>query len=513
MSTQDIVAKLWGLCNVLRDDGVTYTDYVKELTHLLFLKMSHETATEERIPEQYRWHELEAMAAPERLTFYRKLLLELGDAQYSKSMLVRSIYANANTIIRKPATLTQLITEIDKLDWYSAKEDGLGDMYEGLLEKNASEKKSGAGQYFTPRTLIDAIVKLMQPELGEVIQDPAAGTGGFLIAANHYLQEHNDLMKLDEKAYEQYQKRTFYGMEFVQDTHKLALMSLALNDIDSDGTTYGVIYGDTMSPDAHKLPKADLILSNPPFGTKTGGGLPTRDDLTYPTSNKELAFMQHIYRNLKPGGRAAVVVPDGVLSSDNVGTSIRQDLMNKCNLHTILRLPTGIFYAQGVKTNVLFFSKPKNTSQDTGNTKIVWVYDMRANMPSFGKRTQFTKQYFEEFLACFGEDKNGGSSRSEIEDSENADGKLEQGRWRSLTREQVSERGDSLDISWIKDDSVVDAADLPEPDELACEAMFELIGALRSLSDLTSSVGGADELLQKKIALIDSIDLEGFAND
>ena len=502
-TTTDIVAKLWSLCNVLKDDGVTYTDYVKELTYLLFLKMSEETGTEDRIPEQYRWEALEQKAAPERLTFYRKLLLELGDPEVTGSILTRSIYINANTIIKKPATLTTLITEIDKLDWYSAKEEGLGDLYEGLLEKNANEKKSGAGQYFTPRVLIDVMVQLMQPALGEVIQDPAAGTGGFLIAANHYLEEHNDLMKLDEKAYEQYQHHTFYGMEFVQDTHKLALMNLALHDIESDGHTYGIIYGDTMSPDAEKLPKADLILSNPPFGTKKGGGLPARDDFTYPTSNKQLAFLQHIYRALKPGGRAAVVLPDNVLFEANTGAAIRRDLMDKCNLHTILRLPTGIFYAQGVKTNVLFFSKPEKVSQDTGNTKIVWIYDMRANMPSFGKRTAFTRDYFEDFIQCFGDDKYGNAERKELEDE--AD---KQSRWRVFSRDAIAERGDSLDISWIKDNDVVDAADLPEPEQLAGEAMSELTEALRELTELMEALGAEDEALAQKNVLAEALGFE-----
>jgi type I restriction enzyme M protein len=510
-TTSDIVAKLWNLCNVLKDDGVTYTEYVKELTYLLFLKMSAETGTDERIPEAYRWQELEAKAAPDRLTFYRKLLLDLGDAEATPSILVRSIYANANTIIKKPATLTTLITEIDKLDWYSAKEEGLGDLYEGLLEKNANEKKSGAGQYFTPRVLIDVMVQLMQPELGEVIQDPAAGTGGFLIAANHYMEEHNDLMALDEQAYEQYQHHTFYGMEFVQDTHKLALMNLALHDIESDGIEHGIIYGDTMSPEAFKLPRADLILSNPPFGTKKGGGLPTRDDFTFPTSNKQLAFLQHIYRGLKPGGRAAVVLPDNVLFEANTGADIRRDLMDKCNLHTILRLPTGIFYAQGVKTNVLFFSKPKDIKKDTGNTKNVWVYDLRANMPSFGKRTQFTKSYFDEFLTCFGSGKNGESPREELPSTTDEKGKEIEGRWKCFTREQITERGDSLDISWIKDDDVVDAADLPEPEELAGEAMSELTEALRELNELMAALGCHDDAEQQKVLMVQALGLEGDA--
>jgi type I restriction enzyme M protein len=499
MSTTDIVSKLWNLCNILKDDGVTYTEYVKELTYLLFLKMAAETGTEDKIPEPNRWRQLEEKSPPERLDFYRQQLLDLGNADRTESILVRSIYANANTIIKKPATLTTLITEIEKIDWYSAKQEGLGDLYEGLLEKNASEKKSGAGQYFTPRVLIDVMVQLTQPALGEIIQDPAAGTGGFLIAANHYMEEHNDLMALDEKAYELYQHRTFYGMEFVQDTHKLALMNLFLHNIESDGHSQGIIYGDTMSPDAEKLPRADIILSNPPFGTKKGGGLPTRDDFTFPTSNKQLAFLQHIYRGIKPGGRAAVVLPDNVLFEANTGAEIRRDLMNKCNLHTIMRLPTGIFYAAGVKTNVLFFNKPKAIKQDTGNTKLVWVYDLRSNMPNFGKRTELSKSYFDEFIEFYGQDKNGEAKRN--------DGG-EESRWRVFSRETIAERGDSLDISWIKDDDVVDAADLPEPEALAGEAMSELTEALRELTELMEALGAEDEAMSQKVLLTQALGLE-----
>ncbi len=506
-TTTDIVAKLWNLCNVLKDDGVTYTEYVKELTYLLFLKMAEETDTEDRIPAAYRWTHIEEKSATDRITYYRKLLLDLGDATITDSKLVRAIYANANTIIKKPATLNTLVTEIDKLDWYNAKAEGLGDLYEGLLEKNANEKKSGAGQYFTPRVLIDVMVQLMQPAVGEVIQDPAAGTGGFLIAANHYLEEHNDLIAMGETEYKKYQEKTFYGMEFVQDTHKLALMNLALHDIESDGDTHGIIYGDTMSPDGAELPKADLILSNPPFGTKKGGGLPTRDDFTFPTSNKQLAFLQHIYRGLKPGGRAAVVLPDNVLFEANTGADIRRDLMDKCNLHTILRLPTGIFYAAGVKTNVLFFSKPEDKNKDKGNTKNVWVYDLRANMPNFGKRTQFTKSYFDEFIKCYGKKKDGTSKRTALQDTEGDNGKTLESRWKKFTRKDITEKADSLDISWIKDDDVVDAADLPEPDALAGEAMSELTEALRELSELMAALGAEDEAVSQKNMLAEVLGL------
>jgi type I restriction enzyme M protein len=489
--TQDIVAKLWNLCNVLKDDGVTYHQYVTELTYLLFLKMAKETQTEEtsaqgpktgkpkimeNLPKGYRWDDLESKSAPERLGFYKLLLIHLGS---NGSLLVREIFANASSFIKKPATLSILVTEIDKLDWYNARREGMGDLYEGLLEKNANEKKSGAGQYFTPRPLIDSMVEMMKPALEDVIQDPAAGTGGFLISANRYIREHGNPDGWTEAQQRKYRRATFYGMEFVQDTHRLALMNLMLHGLDSNPDAAGIRYGDTLSPDGQKLPRASLILTNPPFGTKKGGGLPTRDDFTFATSNKQFAFLQHIYRGLKAGGRAAVVLPDNVLFEANTGKQIRADLMDKCNLHTILRLPTGIFYAQGVKTNVLFFTRGES---DKGNTKEVWVYDMRANMPNFGKRTEFTRAYFAEFENCYGDSPlpllgEGLGVRAETE------------RFRRFTREWIAERSDNLDIAWLKDDSETAADDLPEPEVLAQEALSELTAALDDLRGILAELG------------------------
>jgi len=470
--TSDIVGKLWGLATVLMQDGVTYHQYVSELTYLLFLKMAKETDTESKLPKGYRWDDLEAKSAPERLEFYRKQLIHLGG---HGSRITREIYANASSFIKKPVTLTTLVKAIDEIDWFSAKEEGLGDLYEGLLEKNASEKKSGAGQYFTPRVLIDSMVALIQPQLGEVIQDPAAGTGGFLIAANHYIRSHNDVFTLDEKEYKRF-RRQFHGMEFVQDTHRLALMNLMLHGLDSEEDS-GIHYGDTMTPDHEQMPKADVILTNPPFGTKKGGGLPTRDDFTYPTSNKQLAFLQHIYRTLKPGGRAAVVLPDNVLFEANVGAEIRRDLMEKCNLHTILRLPTGIFYAQGVKTNVLFFTRGRT---DKGNTQEVWVYDLRANMPQFGKRTPLTREHFAEFEQAFGQQPDGSAQRKDTG---------AEGRFRKFSRAEIQARGDSLDIAWLKDDREAAAGALPQPEELAQQAIAELEGAMEELRGMLAELG------------------------
>ncbi|BFM15460.1 N-6 DNA methylase [Maricurvus nonylphenolicus] len=516
MSTQDLVNKLWNLCNLLRDDGVTYHEYINELTFLVFLKMAKETGSEDgrsdeekskklekgekrkqpNIPEGYRWSDLEAYNAASRLDEYKKLLIHLGA---HGSRITQAIYNNASTVIRKPATLSKLITEIDKLDWYSAKTEGLGDMYEGLLEINAAEKKSGAGQYFTPRVLINAMVELMQPNLDDVIVDPTAGTGGFLISAHHHIDEHNDIDGLGEKAYDKYQHKTFYGMELVPDTHRLALMNLMLHDLAIDEENTGILFGDTLSNEGKQLPEASLILANPPFGTKQGGGIPTRDDLVHYTSNKQLAFLHLMYhRMLAPGGRAAVVLPDNVLFEGSTGKTIRQDLMDKCNLHTILRLPTGIFYAAGVKTNVLFFNKPKDIKKDKGNTKEVWVYDLRSNMPHFGKRTTFNEGHFKEFYEAVGGDltkvKTAARKKFIEKHKDGSDiGSVETCRLRCFTREEIAAKDDSLDLSWIRDDSVEDSANLPEPDVLINEALEEMAGAMTELQAILVELDSVEE--------------------
>lgn len=477
-TTSDIVSRLWNLCNILKDDGVTYHQYVTELTYLL--KMANETGAEDQLPQGYRWADLESKAAPDRLEFYKILLIHLGN---QGSTLVQEIFANASSFIRKPVTLSTLVAEIDKLDWYSVHREDLGDLYEGLLEKNANEKKSGAGQYFTPRPLVNCMVNVMRPVLTDIIQDPAAGTGGFLIVANNYIRQHGNPDSWTEAQQRKYRRDTFYGMEHVQDTHRLALMNLMLHGLDSFEGHAGIHYGDTLSPEGAALPKATLILTNPPFGTKKGGGLPSRDDFTFPTSNKQFYFLQHIYRGLAPGGRAAVVMPDNVLFESNVGTQIRRDLMDKCNLHTILRLPTGIFYAQGVKTNVLFFTRGHS---DKTNTQEVWVYDLRANMPQFGKRTQLTRNHFAGFEDFFGPDPSGDNSEHR---HSRASGNPETSRCRAFTREHIAERGDSLDIAWLKDDNAADHNDLPEPALLAQEAMEELQGALLELQGILAELG------------------------
>ncbi|AZQ49529.1 N-6 DNA methylase [Burkholderia cenocepacia] len=484
MTTQDIVGKLWNLCNVLKDDGVTYHQYVTELTYLLFLKMADEIGHSKQLPQGHSWHDLLAQSAPERLEYYKKTLIHLGN---HGSTLVQEIFSNANSFIKKPTTLSTLVDEINKLDWYSARQEGLGDIYEGLLEKNANEKKSGAGQYFTPRSLIDSMVSVMKPNLDDLIQDPAAGTGGFLIAAHHYLREHYNFNSLTKKQKLKLRKGTFFGMEHVQDTHRLALMNLTLHGIESDPNAGGIRYGDTLGPDGTVLSKigATLILTNPPFGTKKGGGLPTRNDLTFPTSNKQFCFLQHIYLSLKEGGRAAVVLPDNVLFDSNIGTQIRRDLMDKCNLHTILRLPTGIFYAHGVKTSVLYFTRGQS---DKNNTKEVWVYDLRSNMPVFGKRTELTRSRFLQFEAAFGDDPfgNAESLKMRVEQGE-------RGRWRRFAREWIAERGDTLDIAWLRDEGARGEEGILDPVVLVEDVTAELEAALDDLRAVLLELGESSE--------------------
>ncbi|MGH0230432.1 N-6 DNA methylase [Sinorhizobium meliloti] len=470
-TTHDIVTKLWGLCHVLRDDGVTYNEYVTELTYLLFLKMLEETGRENRLPNDYRWGILARREGVEQLDYYRAMLLDLGKA---RDELVSAIFTDAQTRLRKPTNLKALTSNIDQLDWFSAREEGLGNLYEGLLEKNAADKKSGAGQYFTPRPLIDSIVRLMAPQPGEIVQDPAAGTAGFLVAADRYIKDHtDDLYELSEAQAFFQRHNAFVGGELVPDTHRLCMMNLLLHGIEG-----GVVNIDTLSPDGEALPKADLVLTNPPFGTKKGGGRPTRSDfsVTADSSNKQLAFVEHIVRALKPGGRAAIVVPDNVLFEDNTGRRLRTWLMNLCSLHTILRLPTGIFYAQGVKTNVLFLQRGM---ADKENTSAVWVYDMRANMPAFGKTRPLTVADFADFEAAYGTDPNGGSERQE---------QGEEGRWRRFSRDAIASRNDNLDIVWLRDTEAEAEEALTEPEDIAAAIIGHLKAALEEIEALSDEV-------------------------
>ena len=465
--TRDIVAKLWSLCHILRDDGITYNEYVTELTYLLFLKMMAETGRESVLPDGYRWGELDKREGLDQLDYYRRLLLDLGS--HGKGQ-VAAIFADAQTKLRKPTNLKALTDAIDRLDWFSARDEGLGNLYEGLLEKNAAEKKSGAGQYFTPRPLIDCIVRLVQPQAGEIIQDPAGGTGGFLVAADRYIKDRTDDLYALTEAQAHFQRHNaFVGLELVPDTHRLCLMNLMLHGIED-----GVQLGDTLSPDGERLGKADVIMTNPPFGTKKGGGRPTRSDfsITADSSNKQLAFVEHVVRALRPGGRLAIIVPDNVLFEDNTGRRLRSWMMDLCDLHTILRLPTGIFYSQGVKTNVIFLTRGKT---DRGNTAMVWVYDLRANMPAFGKTRPLSVSDFEAFEQAFGSDPLGKTKRID-------EGK--EGRWRCFTREEIAARSNSLDIAWLRDDSEDPEDELTEPEDIAIAIAAHLRAALEEIDAL-----------------------------
>ena len=495
MSTQDIVQKLWSLCNVLRDDGITYHQYVTELTYILFLKMLNETGEEERLISAvheeyakklkqyakqqkkpvdalsdrekeelkgalylYSWDYLARLEGLELKKYYNKLLSELGKASFDR---ISEIYIKAVSSIEEPKNLQKIISEINKLDWYEAKQEGLGDLYEGLLAKNADEKKSGAGQYFTPRVLIDVMAELIAPRFEDSCFDPACGTFGFMIAAYREATKDKDVYSLTDQEVKAMQGR-YGGIELVPDAHRLALMNAYLHNVPAN-----IARMDSLSPEAKRFKGYDVVLTNPPFGTKKGGESATRDDISFQTSNKQLNFLQIIYRSLKVDGRArcAVVLPDNVLFAGGDGTSVRRELMEFCNLHTILRLPTGIFYAQGVKTNVLFFIRG---TSEKGNTKEVAFYDLRTNMDSFGKTRTLRHEDFAEFIEGYN-------------DSTKRTGE----RWSKFTREEIETNyGDGLDLGLIKDDSVIDVDELPDPIESGEEAIAQLEEAV----DLLKSV-------------------------
>ena len=471
MSAEEIANKLWNLCNVLRDDGVTYHQYLNELTYILFLKLSEVKKFEEHIPEEYRWQRfVKEHDNAEAFLRYRKFLAEVSAMTTSDS--IKEIYTDASTSLRKPVNFNTLVQAIDKLDWYEENDrDVMGDIYESLLEKNAGEKKSGAGQYFTPRPLINIMIDLMAPKVGERWNDPAAGTFGFMISADHYLRsKYDNYFKLDEKERKFQEEEAFSGVELVGDAHRLALMNARLHGMESR-----IYLQDTLTEFGKSLKNFDGVLANPPFGTKQGGERPTRDDFTFPTANKQLNFLQHIYRSLKKDGkaRAAVILPDNVLFEDGDGQKIRRDLMDKCNLHTVLRLPTGIFYAAGVKTNVLFFTRGKT---EVNNTKNVWFYDMRTNTPNYGKRTPFTEKAFEDFVLAY----TGGIPFDKVEAdydglvNEEARKNIKDERWTSISREEITKKNDSLDLGLIADSSLTNSDDLGEPIDIAKQALTQL---------------------------------------
>ena len=465
----DIVAKLWTQCRTLQSAGVSYHNYVTELTFLLFLKMMEETDQQHRIPREYRWTTLVNRDGDAQLSYYRTMMQELGNPKTTSDPMVRAIFGGAQTHIRLPNDLKSLTTAIDKLDWFSAKADGLGDLYEGLLEKTTAATKAKAGQYFTPRALIDSIIRVTKPQAGEVIQDPAAGTGGFLIAADRYIKDRTSNLRELTNAEARFQRyKAFVGHEWVPDTHRLCLMNLFLHEIESP-----VNCADTLSSAGQTLGSASLILTNPPFNKMTGSV--NRSDFSITAAERvgPMPFVEHIVRALKPGARAAVILPDSVLFAEGIGASLRSWLMDRCHLHTILRLPTGIFYAQGVKTNVLFFVRGKN---DRGSTRRVWIYDMRANLPTFGKTRPLTAEDFKEFEAAYGADPAGKARRRD---------QGENGRLRRFTRAQIRARNNNLAIAWLPDDGIDVEEQLSVPDEIAAAIIGHLRNAIAEIDALS----------------------------
>jgi type I restriction enzyme M protein len=482
MNTASIISKVWSFCTTLRDDGVGYGDYLEQLTYLIFLKMADEYSKPPYnrnvgIPAEYSWQSLKSKRGAELEVHYVTLMRELG----SKKGMLGQIFTKAQNKIQDPAKLFRLIDMVDDTEWVTMGADVKGDIYEGLLEKNAEDTKSGAGQYFTPRALIKAMVECVRPEPSKVIADPACGTGGFFLAAYDFLVSHYQLDR-NQKSYLKH--NTFTGNEIVANTRRLCLMNMFLHNI-------GEIDGDTLiSPnDALVAPSPqsyDYVLANPPFGKKSSmsftneEGEQETDDLTYnrqdfwaTTSNKQLNFVQHIRTMLKTTGRAAVVVPDNVLFEGGAGETVRRKLLENTDLHTILRLPTGIFYANGVKANVIFFDNREASPEPW--TKEVWYYDYRTNIHHTLKKKTMRFEDLQDFITCYNPE-----NRHARKETWNAATSPE-GRWRKFTyNELITRDKTSLDIFWLKDKTLTDLDNLPEPDVLAAEIIDNLEAGLNS---------------------------------
>lgn len=457
----DIVNKLWGFCHTLRHDGIDYGDYIEQLTYLLFLKMADEKGIQ--IPAKYDWNSLKDKAGTELTDHYTDILRNLRD----QKGILGDIFASATSRFNNPVNLKKLINMVDEEEWSAMDVDVKGAAFEGLLEKSASEGKKGAGQYFTPRVLIQSIVRLMKPDPRKIrdftISDPACGTGGFLVCAYEWLM---DITKgaFDIDEIQRIKTKTYFGQELVPRPRRLALMNLFLHGVEPK-----IYLGDTIY-ETPRGDKHDCILTNPPFGTKGANQAPDRDDFTIETSNKQLNFVQHVINNLKQGGRAAIVLPDNCLFEDKAG-DVFKILMQDCNLHTVLRLPRGTFtpYSQGVKANVIFFQKGMPTEN-------VWIFDGRSNVEGITKKDRpLTTQHFEEFEKCYGDDPNGRSPRTDFGI---------EGRFRKFHISEIEERGYKLDITWLKDESLDDSDDIPEPQDLISEAITELEAVVDDLKDI-----------------------------
>ena len=495
MNTASIVSKVWSFCTTLRDDGVGYGDYLEQLTYLIFLKMADEYSKppynrDVGIPAEYNWQSLRSKRGAELEGHYIALLRELS----TKKGMLGQIFTKSQNKIQDPAKLYRLIDMIDSTDWVMMGADVKGDIYEGLLEKNAEDTKSGAGQYFTPRALIRAMVECVQPEPGKTIADPACGTGGFFLAAYDFITD-PDNFQLDKQKKAFLKHETFFGNEIVANTRRLCLMNMFLHNIGEIDGAAPISSNDALVADSGQ--RYDYVLANPPFGKKSSmsftneEGEQDKEDLTYnrqdfwaTTSNKQLNFVQHIRTMLKSTGRAAVVVPDNVLFEGGAGETIRRKLLENTDLHTILRLPTGIFYANGVKANVLFFDN-REASPDPW-TKEVWYYDYRTNIHHTLKKKPMRVEDLQNFVICYHPENR--HDRKETWDAESNP----EGRWRKYTYEELMARDKtSLDIFWLKDKSLTDLDNLPEPDELAEEIIDNLEAGLNSFREILGALDKA----------------------
>ncbi|MCK2088958.1 type I restriction-modification system subunit M [Thauera aromatica] len=491
MSTDAIVSRVWSFCTTLRDDGVGYGDYLEQLTYLIFLKMADEYAKPPHkrdigIPKGYDWASLRNKRGAELEVHYVNTLMRLG----GKPGLLGQIFTKAQNKIQDPAKLSRLISMIDETRWVKLGADVKGDIYEGLLEKNAEDTKSGAGQYFTPRALIRAMVECVRPAPGKTIADPACGTGGFFLAAYDYLAA-NPALDKEQKAF--LKNATFHGNEIVASTRRLCLMNMLLHNIGEIDGQSSISPNDALIADDGR--RFDYVLANPPFGKKSSmsftnaEGEEETDELTYnrqdfwaTTSNKQLNFLQHIRSMLRTTGQAAVVLPDNVLFEGGAGETVRRKLLETTELHTILRLPTGIFYAQGVKANVLFFDNKPARKEPW--TREVWIYDYRTNIHHTLKKKPLRFEDLQDFIACYRP-----SSRHERRESWHETNHPE-GRWRKYGLEQILARDKtSLDIFWLKDKSLADLENLPEPDELAEEIIENIEAGLNSFREILKGLG------------------------
>lgn len=443
--TRGFVARLWSLCNILRGDGVGYNQYISELTYLLFLKLAEETEADSLLPDGYRWSDLARYSGSNLLGHYQEFLTHLGAA--AESELVRSIYTFPTTVFSHSENLKAVIAGIDALNWHSLTADAIGVVYEGLLAKNSEDSRSGAGQYFTPRALVDSMVACTRPDLGEIIQDPSAGTGGFLISADQFIRTTNGMA-----AYEADPPR-YEGMEIERGSHRLCLMNAFLH-----GMNAKIYLGDTLTADAEQLSEADVVLANPPFGSRTAGMRSAREDIAHTSSNRQLQFLQHIYRALRPGGRAAVVVPDNVLFERGLAQKVREELTDLCDLRMVLKLPIGIFYAQNVSTHVLYFERSETVLP---RTREVWLYDLRSGMPRFNKRRPFARQDLEPFERAFEQVRRGGEHIGADDD-----------RLRRFTRAQVVEHLDEVATGWLDADGDIAGDALQEDAHDALQRML-----------------------------------------